>query len=130
MKGDAVYVSAVLAGIDRNTKEVFLGCSDPHGMKLQKDYFLTGLANHYCGVLFTNHWKPDMSEAEARELIETCIKIMFIRDKKAFDKIQISTITHANGVQMGEPYKVVVSQNLPFFTERTNDYFRPLRVKW
>ena len=109
MKGDAVYVSAVLAGIDRNTKEVFLGCSDPHGMKLQKDYFLTGLANHYCGVLFTNHWKPDMSEAEARELIETCIKIMFIRDKKAFDKIQFATITPQNGVQIGEPEKIVIS---------------------
>ena len=130
MKGDPVFVSAILAGIDRNKKEAFLGCSDHHGMKLQKDYFITGLANHYCGVLFTNNWKPDMTYDEAKELIETCIRVMFIRDKKAFDQIQISTITFADGVKMGVPYKVVVSQNLPFFTERTNDYFSPLRVKY
>lgn len=82
MKGDPVFVSAVLAGIDKRTNEVFLGCSNGHGMKLQKDYFITGLANHYCDVLFTNNWKPDLTEAEARELIETCIRIMFIRDNR------------------------------------------------
>lgn len=87
MRGDPVFVSAIIAGISRSTKEVFLGCSDHHGMKLQKDYFITGLANHYCGVLFANNWRADMTEAEARELIETCIRVMFIRDKKALDKI-------------------------------------------
>merc|ERR1712070_944431 len=103
MKGDPVAVSAVLAGIDKKTKEVFLGCSDHFGMKLQKDYFVTGLGNHYCGVLFANHWRPDMTEAEARQLIEMCARVMFIRDKKAFDQFQFSTITHDRGVQIGEP---------------------------
>ena len=130
MRADPVEVSAVVAGINKKTNEVFLGCSDHQGLKLEKDYFLTGLAKHYCDVLFTNHWKADMTEAEARQLVEMCATIMFIRDKKALDQMQFSTITHANGVKIGEPEKLTISQNLPFFTERTNEYFRPLRVRY
>ena len=103
MKGDPVQVNAIVAGIDKSKNEVFLGCSDVFGMKLEKDYFITGLGMHYCGVIFAKNWKPDMTEAEARQLVETCGKVMFTYDKKALDKIQFTTITHANGVQIGEP---------------------------
>ena len=87
MKGDPVQVNAVVAGIDKSKNEVFLGNSDVFGMKLEKDYFITGLGLHYCGVIFTNNWKADMTEAEARKLVETCARVMFVYDKKSLDKI-------------------------------------------
>ena len=87
LKGDPVQVNAVVAGIDKSKNEVFLGNSDVFGMKLEKDYFITGLGLHYCGVIFTNNWKADMTEAEARKLVETCARVMFVYDKKALDKI-------------------------------------------
>ena len=59
-----------------------------------------------------------------------CCKVMFIRDKKAWDNIQFGTVTHAGGVQINEGVKVAESQDLPFYKERTNDWFRPLRVKY
>ena len=130
MKADPVQVQAIVAGIDKKKNEVFLGCSDVFGMKLEKDYFITGLGLYYCGVIFAKNWRPDMTEAEARQLVETCARVMFVYDKKALDKIQFATITHANGVQIGEPQKFEFSSFNEFFVNRTNDWFRPLRVKY
>ena len=48
MKGDPLWVSAVVGGINPHTKEVFLGQSDLYGTMVQNDWVLTGLGNHYC----------------------------------------------------------------------------------
>ena len=98
LKGDPILVTCMIAGINRNTKEVFLGTSDYHGTKIEADFFATGLGLHYCQVLLQNRWKADMSEADARLLIEDCMRTMFYRDKKAHDNIQISTVTFDGGV--------------------------------
>ena len=55
---------------------------------------------------------------------------MWVYDKKAHDKIQFATITHQNGVKIGEPEKFEFSIMHPYFFDRTNDFFRPLRVKY
>lgn len=34
-----------------------------------------------------NSWRPDITEEEAKRLIEDCMRIMFYRDKKATDEI-------------------------------------------
>ena len=104
MKSDPIWVSAVIGGINNKTHEVFLGSSDYHGTKIEANYIITGLGNPYCGVLLANRWRADMTYEECVVLIEDCMKVMFARDKKAHDMIQISTITHEHGVKMGEPY--------------------------
>ena len=35
-KNDPIFVNAVIGGINPKTKEVFLGSSDPHGLKLEQ----------------------------------------------------------------------------------------------
>mmetsp|Transcript_7442 Transcript_7442/g.12573 ORF Transcript_7442/g.12573 Transcript_7442/m.12573 type:complete len:220 (-) Transcript_7442:115-774(-) len=115
LKSDPLWVTVVVAGINKLDNEVFLGQSDFHGTKVEgQNYLLTGLAHHYCSVLFANNWRADMTEQEARELIESCMKVMFFRDKKAHDQIQISTVTLQDGVKIGEPYKIEASTNLEF----------------
>ena len=66
MKGDPLWVTAVIGGINKTTGEVFLGRSDFHGTKIEADYIITGLGAHFCEVLLANNWRADMSEAEAR----------------------------------------------------------------
>ena len=41
-----------------------------------------------------------MSFDEAKELMEKAQKVMFMRDKKAIDRIQIGTITFNEGVKI------------------------------
>ena len=91
-------MSPIIAGINEKTKEVLLGSSNFHGMKNEQDWLITGLGNHYCQVLFANRWHKDISREDAVALIEDCMRVMFFRDKKSHDKIQISTVTFTEGV--------------------------------
>mmetsp|Transcript_27019 Transcript_27019/g.26082 ORF Transcript_27019/g.26082 Transcript_27019/m.26082 type:complete len:203 (-) Transcript_27019:156-764(-) len=93
MKMDPLWTTTVFGGVDKKTKEFFLGQVDLYGLRLQENFHLTGLAAHYCQVLMQNAWKPDLSEAEARSVIEDCFRMLFYRDKKATDEIQICKIT-------------------------------------
>ena len=74
-----------------------------------------------------NAWKPDLTEAEAKAVLEDCMRVMFYRDKKAIDTIQISTVTAA-GVTMHEPIKIDSEWSLNWYQNMTNEKFRPLRV--
>ena len=76
-----------MGGINPITKEVFLGLTNYHGLKLEENFFITGLGDHYCKNLFASRWRADMSKEEAVTLIEECMRVMFFRDKKAHDLI-------------------------------------------
>ena len=130
MKNDPLWVTCVVGGVNPKTKEVFLGSSDFHGTRVMEDWIVTGLGNHYCQVLFGTRWRADMSYEEAVALIEDCMRIMFFRDKKAHDLIQISTVTLQDGVRIGEPYRIEASSDLKDFYERTNEFYRPMRIRY
>ena len=127
LKMNPLWCSTVVGGVDKETGEPFLGVSDLYGTKLQEDFVLTGLGNYFCQVIMQNRRRDDMSEQEARELILDCMKVMFYRDKKAHDKVQISTITKA-GVTMHEPIDCPTQLNQNFYVTQTNELFRPMRV--
>ena len=124
---DPLWCSTIVAGVSKATGEVFLGSCDLYGTSVEADFLLTGLSQHYCQVLLTNAWKPDMTESEARAVIEDCMRVMFYRDKKAIDRIQISTVTAA-GVTMHDPIKIDSNWSLSWYQNMTNEKFRPLRV--
>ena len=84
----------------------------------------------YCQVLFANRWHKDISKEDAVALIEDCMRVMFYRDKKAHDMIQISTVTHADGVQMGTPYRIEASTDLQAMYTDTNEKYRPMRIRY
>lgn len=68
-----------------------------------------------------------MTEQEAKKLLEECMRVMFYRDKKASDEIQITKVTRA-GVQIEAPYRIESSWSLNFYSEKTNEFWRPLRI--
>ena len=87
MKANPYWVSCVVGGINKKTGETFLGTTDYHGTKIEADFILTGLSLYFCQVLFQTYWRADMSFEEAKELMEKAQKVMFMRDKKAIDRI-------------------------------------------
>lgn len=105
MKMDPLWNGTIVGGV-RPNGEVFLGMVDLYGTKIEGNFLLTGLAAHYCQVLMQNAWRPDLTEAEARSVIEDCMRVLFYRDKKASDEIQICTITKDQGVKIDNPYRI------------------------
>ena len=101
--------------------------TDLYGSKVEDNYILTGLSSHYCQVLMANNWREGLTEAEARTIIEDCMRVMFYRDKKSLDNIQISTVTAA-GVTMHDPYRIDSEWNLDWYRNMTNEKFRPNRI--
>ena len=128
-KNDPIWVSAVVAGFNPKTKEVSLGRSDIHGLLLQQDYVVTGLALYYCQVTIEKNWTPSMSYEEAKKLLIECQQILFRRSpQQAYDCVQFSTVT-ANGVNIEEPFRIDPSPNfaLEFNSQKTNEFWRPAR---
>jgi 20S proteasome subunit beta 7 len=128
MKMDPLWNSTLVGGVRKDNGEAFLGSVDMYGTKVESNFLLTGLSIHYCQVLMQNSWRPDLTEAEARELVEQCLRVMFYRDKKAADEIQICTITKETGVTIQEPYKITSEWSLKYFEVMTNEHFRPMRI--
>ena len=128
MKMDPLWCSTIFAGVSKTDGEVFLGVADLYGTRVEDNFLLTGLSAHYCQVLMQNRWRANMTEAEAKALLHDCMRVMFYRDKKAHDNIQISTVTAA-GVTMQEPERLEDQMwNLDWFRNMTNEHFRPNRT--
>ena len=128
MKMDPLWNGTIVGGVSQTNGEVFLGMVDLYGTKVEGNFLITGLAAHYCQVLLQNAWRPDLPESDARKVIEECMKVMFYRDKKASDEIQITTITKDRGVQIEAPYRIQGEWDLQFFREKTNEFWRPIRI--
>ena len=125
---DPLWCSTIFAGVSKVDGEVFLGMTDLYGTRVEDNFLLTGLSAHYCQVLMQNRWRANMTEAEAKALLQDCMRVMFYRDKKAYDNIQISTVTAA-GVTMHEPERLEDQMwNLDWFRNMTNEHFRPNRT--
>ena len=75
-----------------------------------------------------NAWRPDISEAEARSVIEDGMRVLFYRDKKASDYIQICKVTQ-QGVAIEDKYKINSEWSLDSFRFKTNEYWRPMRLQ-
>jgi len=127
MKMDPLWNGSIIGGVRQDNGEPFLGMVDLYGTKIESNFLVTGLGAHYCQVLMQNAWKEDLTEQEARTLIEDCMRVMFYRDKKATDEIQICKVTRA-GVQIEASYKISSEWNLDWFKTMTNEFWRPIRI--
>ncbi len=123
-----LWNGTIIGGVRKDTGESFLGTVDYFGTKVESNFLLTVFALYYCQVLMQNAWKPDLTEDEAKKVIEDGMRVLFYRDKKATDEIQICKITREKGVEMLPPYKVDSEWGLQFYKEKTNEHWRPMRI--
>ena len=121
------YNNHIVGGVD-SKGEVFLGNVDIHGNTFQNnDYLVNGMAHYFCNVLLTNAGKAeDLSEADARKVLENCFTTMFMRDKTCSQYIQITKVT-TEGVEIGEAQKVDSHWDHKNFKEYTNEHARDIR---
>uniref|UniRef100_A0A8C9G9G1 Proteasome subunit beta n=1 Tax=Piliocolobus tephrosceles TaxID=591936 RepID=A0A8C9G9G1_9PRIM len=94
--------------IDKN--DLYIGFTDMHGTKFSEDYITTGYARYFALTLLRNHYKDNMTEDEARYLLNECLKILYFLDTTASNKIQIVKIT-SKGVEFEKPYILTATVN-------------------
>jgi len=89
-KMDPLWNSIVIAGC-RDGK-TYLGTSDLYGSMYTEDFIATGFGAHMALPLIRKAWRADMTEAEARKLLEDCMRVLFYRDTRASAKINIGKV--------------------------------------
>lgn len=84
------------------------------GTHYSDEYAATGFGSYLALPLMRKAYSPDMSEADAKKLLEECMKVCFYRDCRASSVIQIGTVT-AEGVKVSDPYNLETYWEHPEF---------------
>ena len=106
-KFDPLWNSLVVAGVKNGRS--FLGTVGMIGQHYEDSHLAAGFGNHMARPLFREKHTDDMSEAEARELIESCLRACVMRDKSMINKFQIAKVTHDAEPTVSEPFSVATS---------------------
>lgn len=86
----------------------FLGFVDLLGTTYQSSTIATGFGAYLAQPLLREAVEGRenvLTEAEARQLLERCMKVLWYRDARSTDIIQIAKVT-AGGLTISDPYQV------------------------
>ena len=75
------------------------------GTSFVDNFMANGFALHVAIPILRRHWRPDMTQAEATTLLETCLTTQWYMHTKGYHRIQVATVTDA-GCTVSEPYEV------------------------
>ena len=83
----------------------FLGFVDKIGTTFQDNFIATGFGSYLSLPILREKWRPDLTEGEARTLLEDCLRVLFYRDCRALDMVVLSKAT-ADDTLVSDPYKI------------------------
>ena len=93
---DPLWNDLIVAGPD------FLGFVDKIGTTFQDNFIATGFGSHLSLPILRDKWRADLTEGEARTILEDCLRVLFYRDCRALNRIQIAKVTNEGSV-VSEP---------------------------
>lgn len=82
--------------------------TDLYGSIYEADLLATGYGLHLAIPLLRKHHRLDMTAAQARELLEDCMRVLFYRDTRALNSLTLATVTKG-GIQISDPYSLSTS---------------------
>ncbi|XP_077483192.1 proteasome subunit beta type-4 isoform X1 [Amblyomma americanum] len=86
----------------------FLGQVDMLGTAFESDTLATGYGAYIAQPLLRDTYEKkagQLTAEEARNLLSSCLRVLYYRDARSFDKYQLATVT-AEGVVIEGPIKV------------------------
>ncbi|EER01811.1 20S proteasome subunit beta 7, putative [Perkinsus marinus ATCC 50983] len=95
-KMDPLYNNVVIGGINKkgsSEEPYYLATVDLYGTFFQEDIVATGFGQHLAIPIMRRKHRNDMSEAEAREMLEECMNVLYYRDCYCSNKVKFATIT-------------------------------------
>lgn len=123
-KGDPLWTTNVVAGIDPGSSDhngFFLGVVDKLGNVWEADSVATGYGAYLAQPLLRSALgEVDgecrlLPEAEAIALLERCMRVLFLRDARSLDKIQLCRVTRQDGVRISDPYVLTADWSIANF---------------
>jgi len=102
-KMNPLYDELVVGGLRDGKK--FLGYIDHKGVSFQGDTIATGYGAYIAIPLLRKYWKPDMSYQEAKDLLDGCLRVLYYRDARAYNRVRLATST-VEGTKVSEPYEI------------------------
>ncbi|TMW55818.1 hypothetical protein Poli38472_008466 [Pythium oligandrum] len=120
-KFDPLWNTVVVGGLHPETKVPFLGQVSMIGLAFEGDFLATGFGHHLAMPLLRAHWHADMSEEEARKLLESCMRVCYYRDCRTINRIQFSKVD-ASGVKIAEPVKITTKWDFEQFVGGKSDF--------
>lgn len=104
-KMNPLWNDLVVAGFSAQG-DSFLGFVDKIGTTYEDSYIATGFGSYLAMPILREKYREDMTEGEARALLEDCMKVLFYRDCRALNRIQIAKVTKDEGVLISDPYEL------------------------
>ncbi|XP_072139547.1 proteasome subunit beta type-4 [Mobula birostris] len=101
-KMNPLWNTVVIGGISNN--ESFLGYVDKLGVAYEAPTVATGFGAYLAQPLMREAAESQsvISKDEARQLIERCLKVLYYRDARSYNRYQLATVTMA-GVEIEGP---------------------------
>lgn len=102
-KFNPLWNQLLVAGFHQD--KAFLGYVDMIGTAYEENFIATGYGAYLAIPLIRERWSAEMSEGEARALLEDCMRVLYYRDCRAYNRIQLAKATSA-GTLVSEPYYI------------------------
>lgn len=115
-KFDPLWNSVVIAGVSGREDTPFLGTIGMIGTNYCDVTVATGFGNQLARPLMREKHRPDMSEAEAIELLHECLRVCYYRDKNSINKFQLAKVTK-DGVEISEPFALDTKWDYKLFVD-------------
>ncbi|XP_071788653.1 proteasome subunit beta type-4-like [Asterias amurensis] len=98
--------------------EPFLGYIDKIGMAYESPTVASGFGAYIALPLMRQAYEKNnnMSEAEAKAVLERCMKVLFYRDARSFNKYEYAVIT-SDGVRVEPPTSAETSWDFAYMVE-------------
>lgn len=105
----------LVAGKDEDGK-MFLGSVDKIGTTLKENVLATGFGAYLALPILREKWRPDLTEGEARGILEDCLKVLFYRDCRASSLVQLAKSSVSQSL-ISDPYPLETSWDDPAFVQ-------------
>ncbi|OMJ27705.1 putative proteasome subunit beta type-7 [Smittium culicis] len=108
-KVNPLWNKYIVAGVepDKNNN-IFLGYVDLFGTTYQSTVIATGFGAHIAMPIMRKYAEPranELTEEEASKILDDCMRVLYYRDARSFNKLQKAKVTTA-GVEISEPYSL------------------------
>ena len=70
----------------------YVGYVDLYGTMFSEDFAATGFGTHVALPIIRDRWRADLSEGEARAVLEDCVRVLWYRDTRALNKITLAKV--------------------------------------
>jgi len=113
-----LYNQLCIGGFAEEGKS-FLGLVDLYGTAYTEDFLATGFGSYMAIPILRNKWRPDMEEKDARELLCECMRVLFYRDCRTINRLNIGKMTR-EGCVIEPPFSLTTEWSHRRFVDPHN----------